>query len=218
MKTLIQKLLGVAVLAFAMATPAHAGIPVIDVTAVLNLVMSYAQQLQQYETLQSQLTTQVQHLETATKQLQSMTGSRGMQALFNNSAVQANMPADWQSVYAAVQSSPTYATERAKFPNSNNSNINAIYNATAASNATMTDFFGKAGARIQQIQNLQTQIDSASDPAAKADLTNRFMTEQNSIAATNQLLNVLKQKQAQDILQAQQTAHGSLVCSEFKNC
>lgn len=211
MKYLFRKLLAALGLALAIATPAHAGIPTISIPEILQMVMQYTQQVEQFETLKNQLT-------TAASQLQGMTGSRGMGSLLSNPDVQAQLPADWQSVYSSVRSSPSFGAERAKLPTSTNPSINAIYDATAASNATMTDFFSKAGARIQQIKDLQSQIDLAGDPAAKQDLANRMITEQNSIQATSQLLEILKQKQAQDIAQAQQAASRSFVCTEFKNC
>jgi type IV secretion system protein VirB5 len=191
---------------------AHAqGIPVIDISAIVNLVMQYNQLMQQYQTLQSQLT-------TASNTLSSMTGARGMGGLFSNPAVLSSLPPSWQSVYGSIQGSATYASERAKLPTDPNPKVNAIYDSQAASNATLTDFFGKANLRLQQIAQLQGQIDSASDPAAKQDLLNRFATEQSSIQATTQLLAIVQQKQAQDIADARAAAQKDYLCKEFKNC
>ena len=218
MKSFIRKLLAAVGLALALSTPAHAGIPVVDIASLVQIGLSYTAQLQQYATQIQQFETMKSQLTTSANQLQSMTGARGMGGLFNNPEVQSALPPDWQSAYASVRSGPSFGAERARLPVSNDPSINAIYDSVAASNATMTDFFSKSNARIQQIQSLQSQIDSASDPAAKQDLANRMLTEQNSIQATSQLLEILKRKQEQDITQAREAAHRSFVCNEFKNC
>ena len=184
----------------------NAGIPVIDGSAVANLVLQYKQLQQQYQVMQTQLS--------------GVTGSRGMGGLLTNPAVYSSLPPQWSNVLSSIKNSPTYAAERALLPTSPIPSVNAIYDNQAAHKATMTDFFNKANQRLAQVAQLQASVDSASDPAAKQDLQNRIVSEQNSIAATSQLLTVLKQKQENEIEQARQTAHRSYVCSEFKgqNC
>jgi type IV secretion system protein VirB5 len=210
----IRKLVAGAVCVVAMAAVpvagVHAGIPVFDGAAVLNLVTQYQQLMQQYTTLKNQLS-------TATNQLDSMTGSRGMAGLLSNPAVKSQLPADWAQVMNSVKSTGTYTAERNKLPQSTDPRINAIYDNVATNNATMVDFFRRANDRMAQVAQLQASIDSASDPAAKADLQNRIASEQNSIAGTTQLLQILREKQAQDLSDARAAASRSRMCAEFKN-
>lgn len=187
------------------------GIPVFDGAAVLNIVAQYQQLMQQYTTLKSQLT-------TAASQLDSMTGSRGMAGLLSNPAVQSQLPKDWANVMGNIRSTGTYTVERAKLPHSADPKINAVYDSVATNNATMVDFFKRANDRMEQVAQLQASIDSAPDPAAKADLQNRIASEQNSIAGTTQLLAILKEKQAQDLTDARSAASRGRMCAEFKNC
>ena len=62
------------------------------------------------------------------------------------------------------------------------------------------------------------QIDLAKDPAAKADLQNRLVSEQNAISATNQLLAVLEKKQTQDLEAGKNKASAEFCCKKFKKC
>lgn len=185
------------------ATSAHAGIPVIDGAAIANLVTTYKQLMQEYGLM--------------TKQYQSVTGSRGMAGLLTNPSVQSQLPPDWKNVMANIKSTGTYTVERNKLPTSRDPSINAVYDNVAVNNATMSDFFKRANSRMEQVSQLQASIDSADDPAAKADLQNRMISEQNSIAGTNQLLTILKEKQAQDLSDARAAASRSRMCSEFGN-
>jgi len=187
------------------------GIPVIDVASITQMVTQYKQMVQQYLVLKDQLTNSAQTLKA-------MTGSRGMAALFDNPQLQSLLPKEAAEIYRAIKKSPSYQAQRSKFPTSSDPSINAIYDQTAATNATMQDFFDKTQSRLDQIKQLQGQIDSASDPAAKADLQNRIASEQNAIAATSQLLTVMSKMAEQDAQAARQAAQRNYLCAEFKKC
>jgi type IV secretion system protein VirB5 len=60
------------------------------------------------------------------------------------------------------------------------------------------------------------QIDSANDPAAKQDLTNRLISEQNTVQANQNLANILQAKQKQELEEASQQAITEFTCKEFK--
>ena len=152
----------------------------------------------------------------ASNQLASMTGPRGMASLLSNPAIQSSLPPDWANVYGAVQNSPAFASERARYPTITSAKVNAVYDSMARSRATMTDYFGKSNARLGQIEQLRLQIATAPDPAAKADLQSRMVAEQNAIQGTSQLLSILKEKQKQDLEDANRLAHKDFLCSEFK--
>lgn len=151
------------------------------------------------------------------QQYQSTIGSRGLGNIFNDQSVQSALPADWHAVLRTIKNTPTYSTERTKFPtDKNNPKANALYDTLAANNATMTEFFGKTNARLAQVKKLMNQIDLAQDPAAKADLQARLLSEQNAIQGTTQLLNVIQAKQQQEVDAANREAKKEWLCKEFK--
>ena len=116
---------------------AHAGIPTIDVSAivsaVVNAVQAYGQALQEFQKLQQQYS-QMQQME------QIATGQRGFNELLTNPLVMNNLPSDFTAAVQNVRSSAAYAVERAKYPITNNPKLNAMYESAAAQKATMQDF------------------------------------------------------------------------------
>lgn len=193
---------------------AQAQIPVTDVahitTSVSNQVESIARWSQQF----SQLQQQIQQYQ---QQYSAITGPRGMGALLDNSALKASLPVDWQQVLTDVKKTSYYVTERGKYPTYGNlPKTNAMYDVIASQNAVMSDLYGKANNRLTLIQSLTAQIDFASDPAAKADLTNRLINEQNAIQANQNLVTIIQTKQKQELEVASQAAVKELSCKEFK--
>ena len=116
-----------------------------------------------------------------------------------------------------MKKTSAYITERGKYPTfSNAPKANAMYDVVASQNAIMTDLYGKANSRLSLIQSLTAQIDSANDPAAKADLANRLISEQNAIQANQNLVTILQSKQKQELETAAQLAAKEHTCKEFK--
>ena len=203
---------GALVVVFAGA--AHAQIPVTDVahisTSIANQVESIAKWAQQFNQLQQQI-------QQYQQQYAAITGPRGMASLLDNSALKAALPADWQQVLTDVKKTSAYVTERGKYPTFGNlPKTNAMYDVIASQNAVMSDLYGKANNRLSLIQSLTAQIDSANDPAAKADLANRLISEQNAIQANQNLVTILQSKQKQDLEVASQAAVKELSCKDFK--
>lgn len=204
--------LGALVVVFAGA--ANAQIPVTDVahisTSIANQVESIAKWAQQFNQLQQQI-------QQYQQQYAAITGSRGMGALLDNTALKAALPADWQQVLTDVKKTSAYVTERGKYPTFGNlPKTNAMYDVIASQNAVMSDLYGKANNRLSLIQSLTAQIDSANDPAAKADLANRLINEQNAIQANQNLVTILQSKQKQELEVASQAAVKELSCKDFK--
>ncbi len=204
--------LGALVVVF--AGVAQSQIPVTDAasisTSVANQVESIAKWTQQFNQLQQQI-------QQYQQQYAAITGSRGMAALLDNSALKAALPPDWQQVLTDVKKTSAYVTERGKYPTfSNAPKANAMYDVIASQNAIMSDLYGKANSRLSLIQSLTAQIDSANDPAAKADLANRLISEQNAIQANQNLVTILQSKQKQELEAAAQLAAKEHTCKEFK--
>ncbi|MDI1298624.1 type IV secretion system protein [Methylotenera sp.] len=198
----ISKLLLTLLLSTSLNTAFATGIPTFDIA-------TFTQLMSEYETLKQQYS-QLQKLESISS------GSRGLGSIWNNPAVQSALPADWSNVLSYIKATPLYATERAKYPTSTNAKLNAMYDTQAANNATMSEYFNKSNQRLTQLQKLMNQIDSASDPAAKMDLQNRIAVEQANIQTTSQLVDILKQKQAQDQEYTSHQAQKEWQCKEFK--
>ena len=201
-------------LVFVFAGAANAQIPVTDIahitTSVTNQVESISKWAMQFNQLQQQITQYQQ-------QYSAITGSRGMGALLDNTALKAALPADWQQVLTDVKKTSAYVTERGKYPTFGNlPKTNAMYDVIASQNAVMSDLYGKANNRLSLIQSLTAQIDSANDPAAKADLANRLISEQNAIQANQNLVTILQQKHRQELEEAALQATKENTCKEFK--
>lgn len=178
------------------------GVPTIDVATV-------AQLAEQYKKLQEQFQ-QLQRLE------QIASGNRNMGGLLNDPKLSGMLPKEWQEVADNIRSSAAYKAEREKLGTAKTTGGNQLLDKIAEQNATMTMFFSTANSRLDNVQNLMKQIDLATDPAAKQDLTNRLVNEQNAIAATQQVLGILKERQAQERIEANKVAKRSAVCAEFK--
>lgn len=205
---------GICALALVAVSFAQAQIPVTDqasiATAIANQVESIGKWAAQFEQLKQQIEQQQQ-------QYRAVVGSRGMGSLHNNAAMRSTLPADWQQVLANVKQSPAYASERAKYPTLNvRPKTNGLYDVMASQDAVMDDLFTKASNRLVVVDSLTAQIDSASDPAAKSDLTNRLISEQNAIQANQNLVMILQTKQKQQLDAAAEAANKEYVCKEFK--
>lgn len=202
-----RAVLGVSAFVFSGAAQAAAGIPTIDIThittSVFNQVESIAKWGIQFKQLQ--------------QQIDGVTGSRGMGGLMDNQAIKAALPADWKQILLSVKQTPAYAVERAKYPTYPGlPKTTAMYDVIAGQNVTMNDLYSKSNGRVSQVQSLMGQIDSANDPAAKADLTNRLISEQNAIQANQNLVAMLQTTQKQELEMASQQAAKEYSCKEFK--
>lgn len=207
-----------ALIFFACMGVAHAQIPVTDIAKITQSVNAQVQTMAQWATQATSMATQIQSMK---QQYDSITGPRGMGNLLNNAMLNSALPDDWQAVMSSVKSTAAYATERAKYPTLTNApKSNALYDTIAGQNATMSNLFATGAARIKQQLALMGQIDSAADPAAKQDLANRLVAEQNAIQANQQLIVTLQAKQQQDLTAASAAAAKEWRCSEFKssNC
>lgn len=201
---------------------AYAQIPVTDVvhisTSVFNQVETMAQWAQQYTQMMQQIEQFQQQIQQYQQQYNAITGSRGMgQLLTNTSAMTTALPANWQNVLSNVKSTSSYATARANYPSfTNKPKANALYDVVASHDAITTDLYNKSNTQMADLRSLMGQIDSASDPAAKQDLMNRLVSQQNGLQANQNLLTLVQQKQKQELEVASRAAASENACSEFK--
>jgi type IV secretion system protein VirB5 len=201
---------------------ANAQIPVTDgvhiATTVFNEVETIAQWANQYTQMANQIQQYEQQIEQYKQHYQAVTGSRGMgQLLTNTASLTTSLPADWQNTISSIKNTASYATARAKYPTfTNKPKANNLYDVVATHDATTSDLYTKANSQISDIKSLMGQIDSASDPAAKQDLMNRLVSQQNALQANQNLVTLVNQKQKQDLEVASRSAASEAACSEFK--
>jgi len=173
---------------------AHAGIPVIDPTAIAsniqNAIQSYTQALKEYQTLQQQYA-QMQQLENIAS------GSRGFNQITNKPQTLSNISPDLNTAMSNIKNSATFAQERAKYPTSNNVKENALYDQAAMQNATTTDYLSRSAARVQELQAQKVRYDTATDPAGRAEAANAIAANKAIIDADNSAMAALKEQQMQ---------------------
>jgi type IV secretion system protein VirB5 len=172
---------------FSFSSPTNAGIPVFvdaDIPATFNQIETMMQWIEQLKKMKDQLDQQV-----AT--YKSLTGSRGLGDLLNNTALKNYLPPEWQNVYTSLQNGG-YAglTGSAKAIR----DANMIYNCadktgpaltlcqrelskTAQDKALAQGAYTAAKQRIAQIDGLIGQINSTTDPKAIAELQARIAGE-----------------------------------------
>ncbi len=188
---------------------------VIDVGAI-------AQLIQQYETLQQQLSTAENALSQAQAQYQAITGARGMQNLLGGTN-RNYLPSNWSQVVAAInQTSSGFGTLAGSIQASVNANavltpqqmaalsptqrnqVQAARNVAATLQAISQQALSVTSTRFASLQLLINTIGSASDEKAILDLQARIQAEQVMLQNDSTKLTVLFQAaQAQDLANRQ---------------
>lgn len=159
-----------------------------------------------------------QQFEQMKHQYEAITGSRGIGKLFDDPRLRSALPPDWQTLVSNVRATAAYATERKKYPTfPDMPSLNAMYDVIAEQNVTMNDLYTQSSERFNQIQRLMGEIDLAKDPAAKQDLTNRLISEDNAIQASENLATILQSKQKQELENASELASKEITCKEFNH-
>lgn len=179
-----KKLLAVAVLMGALQGPAHAQIPTVDIAAIAQMGSQLQQMKQQYEQMRSQY--------------DAFNGSRGMSSLLQNSSLRKYLPQDWKSVYDQVQqgqysglsgnigaiksaNSVLSAQQLQGLHSSNAASLDRQRNNAAVAQGTAEEAYRRTGDRIDYLQSLATQVESAQDPKAVMDLQASIAAEQAMI-------------------------------------
>jgi type IV secretion system protein VirB5 len=195
-----KQLIGLLIAAAAALAPihAHAGIPVIDFAAIANLmqqVMAWQQQLQGMQKQYDQLSQAKDQLQQT---YSSMTGSRGMEQLLPTSDMARNyLPQSYDDLMATVNgASANYsglANQVQSIMRANSilsgTQMNALSpemrqvveqgrQASAMLNGMTQSAYQNTSQRFSALQTLVSQIGTAQDPKAIADLQARIQAEQ----------------------------------------
>lgn len=184
--------------------PAAAQFAVIDVGAIAQLV-------QQYMTLQQQLTTMNAHLDQARLEYAAMTGGRGMEQLLAGTR-RNYLPTDLNALtgalaaagaaYGAFSGSAqafldanTVLTpdQLASLSPADRAHVEATRESTAILEALTQQALANSSGRFDSLQQLITAIPRASDQKAILDLQARIQVEQGMLTNESNKLNVLFQ-------------------------
>lgn len=179
--------LGVAAVGGVVSTaPVHAtGIPVIDVAHIAETVMQYQEMIKQLETLNSQLN-------QAKQQYESMTGSRGLGNLARTS--ESYIPTNWKETLdlmngggsgelgnmadqirdAASQLDQEFYADA---DSDVRQGLQEALQSAAAGQAMNAKIYDSSEQRLQRLNSLADQVDSAADMKAISDLQARIAIE-----------------------------------------
>lgn len=198
----IYKLIGAVVIAASssMQSVRAQGIPVLDAATLAQAILTVQQLEQQYTTI--------------TNAYQSTIGNRSLGDIFNNASLRNYLPDQWQSVYDQVKSGQLNGISGAAQSIEQQEGMTAFtpgqqrLNDTEAANKAMAMRAYQASIdRLNNIQQLMQQSNLTQDPAAKADLQNRWSAEISSINADKMRLDLAARLQDAEKDLAQQAAH-----------
>jgi type IV secretion system protein VirB5 len=201
MKT-IRLLIGAASIAALSSTQtAQAqGIPVLDISNLAQAILTVKQLEQQYATISDAY--------------QSTVGNRGLGTIFNDASLRNYLPDQWQSVYDQVKSGQLNGISGVADSIEQQEGMTAYtpgqqrLNDTEAANKAMTMRAYQASIdRLNNIGQLMQQSNLTQDPAAKADLQNRWAAEISSINADKMRLDLAARLEDAEKDLAQQAAH-----------
>jgi type IV secretion system protein VirB5 len=202
-------------LTFGFARPASAQWAVIDVASI-------AQAIQEYMTLEEQLTTVRDHLNQARQQYAALTGNRGMERLLSGTN-RNYLPSSWNELASAMSgagsasgglsaSADAFVTANsvlspavlARLSPTERMHLDATRRSVAIQQALADQALRATSSRFANLQQLIDAISGASDPKAVMDLQARIAAEQAMLVNESSKLQVLYQAaQAEQLAQRQ---------------
>ena len=178
----------------AMSSAAFAQIPVTDGASIAQQVAAQVETIAKWKMQYDQMTSQINQMK---QQYESLTGSRNLGQILNNSALRDYLPNDWQGVYDAVKSGGySGLSGRALSIYEGNKAFDACAHFKVADQRTACeaqavkgaqdkafalDAYDKAKSRLTQIDQLMAKINDTPDPKAIAELQGRIAAEQAMI-------------------------------------
>lgn len=198
----IYKLFGVAaiVASSSMHSVRAQGIPVIDASTLAQAILTVKQLEQEYVTISDAY--------------QSTVGNRGLGDIFNDASLRDYLPDQWQSVYDQVRSGQlngisgvAQSIEQQEGMTAYTAGQQRLNDTEAANKAMAMRAYQASIDRLNNIQQLMQQSNLTQDPAAKADLQNRWSAEISSINADKMRLDLAARLEDAEKSLAQQAAH-----------
>lgn len=173
---------------------AHAQIPVTDGASIAQSITQQVETIAKWKIQYEQMMSQI---DQAKQQYQSLTGSRGLGTIMNNPAMRDYLPGDWQAVYDSVRTGgySGLSGRGASVYNANKifdscQNVSNRYQRTTCEARAVKasqdkgfalDAYDAAKSRVNQIDQLMSQINQTQDPKAIAELQGRIAVEQANI-------------------------------------
>lgn len=197
--------------AVALSAPVQGqGIPVIDSSSMAAQAAQHAESLAKYL---EQITTLKAQLDRARQQYEAMTGTRNLGDILTDPAIRKALPPDVQAIlsstgdsYASIQSSINRIQNDEQLTGSyvldRKNMAQRVEDLVVRSKAVLEQAQTGQQARLQQIDQLQAQINAASDPMAIAELQARLQVEQ---------ANILTDQVRADLLSRQLAAEKALI-------
>jgi type IV secretion system protein VirB5 len=191
----LNKVITVFILSFCATAVTAGGIPVIDMASITDRSVKHVETIVKWKMQYDQMTSQINQLKT---EYESMTGTRGLGQIMNDPKLKNYLPTDWQQVYDAVREGGYEGlTGTAK----DVYEANRVYDSCASlkkedqrlacqaravkpsqDKGFALDAYEKSKSRLDQIDQLMTQIDATTDPKSIAELQGRIASEQAMIA------------------------------------
>lgn len=175
---------------------AHAGIPVVDIPALISLVQQVLSWVEQYGQMVEELEQLEAQYDQAVKEYDSLTGSRGLGSLLNNSALRQVVPNDLAETYSSVltegydglsgpaksmrDSSKVYNCEN--IDGASKTTCEALLSTNAQERSDINTALDWTKQRGDNVEGLQGQINATDDPKAIAELQARIDVENAQIA------------------------------------
>lgn len=178
------------------SAPAHAGIPVLDAANLAQAIMEVLAWVEQYGQMVEEITQLEQQYDQMVQQYDSLTGSRGLGDILNNQSLQGVVPTNLASTYNSINSGGYSGLSGAAKSLRDASKIyncedrsgdaqvacQATLNQNSQTQANLQNALDLVQQRTSQIQSLQSQINSTSDPKAIAELQARIQSENTQIS------------------------------------
>ncbi|KJJ97377.1 hypothetical protein UB44_16920 [Burkholderiaceae bacterium 26] len=158
----------------------------------------------------------VQNLKAQIDQLKSeyeaLTGNRGLGTILNDPRLRSYLPDQWQAVYDHVKSGNLQGISNAALQIAASEGLTGAstagqqryYDVIAANKAMAMQAYNATLARLNNIQALMQQSNLTQDPAAKADLQNRWSAEYTMVQNEQTRLNLMSQLQQSELRLAEE--------------
>ncbi len=206
-------LMAAALLANSMA-PAHAsGIPTVDAASIAARAAEHAASLAKYI---EQIATLKAQLDTARRQYEAMSGTRNLGDIWNDPEIRKALPEDVQAVLKSAEESYgsiSRSVKRIKSEETLTGNHKLdmqnlekrSWDFVTAGKAALEEATNSNRRRYKQLDQLQGQINMATDPKAISDLQARILVEQANVQADQMRADLLtRQLEAEKALIEQQ--------------
>lgn len=214
MKILARLRVFICVAATLLTLSAQAQIPVTDAASIAARATQHAESLAKYL---EQIATLKQQLESAQRQYSALTGTRNLGDILNNPSIRKSLPSDVQSILKSSESSLGSMESSVKRIR-NEETLTGNYTVDRQAISQRVEDLGlRSKALLEQSQDgmtkrlanldqLQSQINLATDPKAISDLQARLQVEQANIAVDQIRADLLSRQLAAEKELAEQQA------------